>query len=76
MGRRTFVSVGIATGLALVLVACGIKGAPKPPVAPPAPATETQAPPQDPHSGALEPSGPTLSPTADAGVVLPGNDKP
>ncbi|QSQ23601.1 hypothetical protein JY651_01030 [Pyxidicoccus parkwayensis] len=72
--RRVLSSVGVATGLALVLVACGIKGSPKPPVPAPAPATETQPPPQDPNRGPIEPSGPTLTPTADAGIVAPGDN--
>lgn len=63
----------IATGLTLVLVACGIKGSPKPPLPPSAPPTETQPPPEDPtQRGPIEPSGPTITPAPDAGAVVPG----
>jgi hypothetical protein len=72
--RRVLSSVCVATGLALVLVACGIKGSPKAPVPPPAPPTETQPPPEDPSRGPIEPSGPSISPTPDAGPGVPGTE--
>jgi hypothetical protein len=56
----------VLTGLALVAlgVACGMKGAPRPPEPPPPPTTETQ-PPMDPPRGPIEPSGgPGSSPDA------------
>jgi hypothetical protein len=58
----------VAAGLGLVLVACGIKGNPRPP-RPPAALTPETTPPQDPPRGPIEPSGPTVpASTTDAGV--------
>jgi predicted small lipoprotein YifL len=74
--RHVLKSVGVAASLALVLVACGIKGSPKPPLPPSAPPTETQPPPQDPGRGPIEPSGPTLTPAPDAGTIVPGTETP
>jgi hypothetical protein len=74
--RPSLKLVGLAASVALVLVACGIKGAPKPPVPPPAPPTETQPPPQDPGRGPIEPSGPTIAPGVDGGTVIPGTETP
>lgn len=70
--RRVLTSLCAATGLTLVLVACGIKGSPRPPAPAPAPATETQPPPQDTERGPIEPSGPSITPTPDAGTLVPG----
>ncbi|MFP2910903.1 hypothetical protein ACLESD_38890 [Pyxidicoccus sp. 3LFB2] len=70
--RHVLKSVAVATSLSLALVACGIKGSPKPPLPPPAPPTETQPPPQDPGRGPIEPSGPTITPAPDGGTVVPG----
>ncbi len=53
----------VFTGLVLILMACGIKGAPRPPEPPPSPTPELQ-PPRDPPRGPLEPSGPPPSPDA------------
>jgi hypothetical protein len=55
----------VLVGLALLLGACGMKGAPRPPVPPPPPTTETQ-PPADLPRGPFEPAGPGSA--SDAGL--------
>ncbi|MFP2930907.1 hypothetical protein ACLESO_38055 [Pyxidicoccus sp. 3LG] len=69
--RRVPPSFWVAASLALTLVACGIKGSPKPPSAPPAPPAETK-PPEEPGQGPFAPSGPTINPAPDAGTLIPG----
>lgn len=61
----------VATALTLSLMACGIKGSPHAPrpAPPPAPTPET-VPAQAPPRGPVEPSGPTVPPSAlDAGLA-------
>ncbi|WP_426754403.1 lipoprotein [Myxococcus sp. Y35] len=67
--RAALAPLLVATSLSLTLVACGIKGPPRPPA--PAPATETQPPPSATERGPVEPSGPTLTPTPESGVETP-----
>ncbi|MCP3062082.1 hypothetical protein LXT21_25170 [Myxococcus sp. K38C18041901] len=69
--KRALASPSIAALLVLGMVACGIKGAPKPPLAPSAPATETPPPPSDTAPTTVAPTGPSVSPTTDGGVVTP-----
>ncbi|AKQ64054.1 hypothetical protein A176_000966 [Myxococcus hansupus] len=70
--RATLAPLCVAASLSLTLVACGIKGPPRPPGPPPAPATETQPPPTATERGPLEPSGPTLTPRPEgSGVQTP-----
>jgi hypothetical protein len=66
--------LAVATGLTLLVVACGIKGSPRAPrpAPPPAPTPET-VPPQEPPRGPVDPSGPTVPPstTVDGGGLGP-----
>jgi len=68
---RVLSSLGVATGLALVLVACGIKGAPKPPLPTSAPATEASAPPSATQERGVESAGPSVTPTTDGEALTP-----
>ncbi|QSQ13355.1 hypothetical protein [Myxococcus landrumensis] len=68
---RALTSLSVAAILALGMVACGIKGAPKPPLAAPVPATETPPPPSDTEQTSVETVGPSLMATTDAGILTP-----
>ncbi|WP_338864024.1 hypothetical protein [Myxococcus stipitatus] len=68
---RALRSLGVAAILSLGMVACGIKGSPKPPLAAPVPATETPPPPSDTEETSVETSGPSLMATTDAGILTP-----
>ncbi len=69
--RAALAPLWVAASLSLTLVACGIKGPPRPPGPPPAPATQAQPPPTESERGLPEPSGPTLTPTPEGGVETP-----
>ncbi|MCP3101219.1 hypothetical protein LZ198_20280 [Myxococcus sp. K15C18031901] len=68
---RVLSSLGVATGLTLVLVACGIKGAPKPPLPAPAPTTEAPPPPSDTRERSVGSAGPSITPDMDGGALTP-----
>ncbi|GHG65388.1 hypothetical protein GCM10012319_06520 [Comamonas sp. KCTC 72670] len=70
--RAALAPLGVAASLSLTLVACGIKGPPRPPGPAPTPATQTQPPPTDAERGPVAPSGPTLTPRPEgSGVETP-----
>lgn len=69
--KRALTSLGVAAVLVSGMVACGIKGPAKPPLAAPVPATETPPPPSDTAPVSVESSGPSIIPTADGGAVTP-----
>ncbi|MFY2563900.1 hypothetical protein ACN469_40295 [Corallococcus terminator] len=69
--KRALTSLGVATVLVLGMVACGIKGPAKPPLAAPVPATETPPPPSDTAPVSVESSGPSITSTLDGGAVTP-----